>query len=72
MEAAQTAKQKAEEQVAALKQSHKAEMEAEKSHYEALLQKARSAQVRILPCSPEGGWQKASVAVYSLYNISVA
>ncbi len=48
MEAAQAAKQKAEEQLAALKQSHKAEMEAEKSHYEALLQKARSAQVRLL------------------------
>jgi hypothetical protein len=45
VEAAQAAKQKAEEQVSALKQSHKTEMEAEKSHYEALLQKARSAQV---------------------------
>ena len=48
MEAAQAAKQKAEEQLAALKQGHKAEMEAEKSHYEALLQKARSAQVGTL------------------------
>ncbi len=48
VEAAQAAKQKAEEQLAALKQSHKAEMEAEKSHYEVLLQKARSAQVGIL------------------------
>ena len=45
VEAAQAARQKAEEQIAALTQSHKAEMEAEKSHYEALLQKARSAQV---------------------------
>lgn len=45
VEAAQAAKQKAEEQVGALRQSHKAEMEAEKSHYEALLQKARAAQV---------------------------
>ena len=44
VDAAQAAKQKAEEQVAGLKQSHKAEMEAEKLHYEALLQKARSAQ----------------------------
>lgn len=44
VDAAQAAKQKAEEQVASLKQSHKAEMEAEKLHYEALLQKARSAQ----------------------------
>ncbi len=48
VEAAQAAKQKAEEQVAAVKQGHKAEMEAEKSHYEALLQKARSAQVGTL------------------------
>lgn len=45
VEATQASKQRAEEQVAALKQSHKAEVEAEKSHYEALLQKARSAQV---------------------------
>ena len=51
MDAAQAAKQKAEEQAASLKQSHKAEMEAEKLHYEALLQKARSAQAwPLLPC----------------------
>ena len=57
VEAAQAAKVKAEEGTAALRQAHKAELEAEKAHYEGLLQRARAAQARCtpaqhsLPCS---------------------
>lgn len=46
MEAALAAKAKAEEGTAALRQAHKAELEAEKAHYEGLLQCARAAQAR--------------------------
>lgn len=48
-EAAQAAKVKAEEGTAALRQAHKAELEAEKAHYEGLLQRARAAQARCTP-----------------------
>ncbi len=52
VEAAVAAKVKAEEAAAALRQAHKAELEAEKSHYEGLLQRARAAQVRPLHYPP--------------------
>ena len=48
VEAAVAAKAKAEEAVAALRQAHKAELDAEKAHYEGLLQRARAAQVQHL------------------------
>ncbi len=50
VEAALAAKQKVEEAMAALRQAHRAELEAEKAHYEGLLQRARAAQVRVPNC----------------------
>lgn len=49
VEAAVAAKAKAEEAVAALRQAHKAELDAERAHYEGLLQRARAAQVHRHP-----------------------
>lgn len=50
VEAAVAAKQKAEDAVAPLRQSHRAELEAEKAHYEGLLQRARTVQVVVAFC----------------------
>ena len=69
VDTAQAAKQKAEEQVASLKQSHKAEMEAEKLHYEALLQKARSAQAWPLLLCKLLSWLLSS-GLFLLYQVS--
>jgi hypothetical protein len=44
-EAAISARAKVEAELASLRQAHRAELEAEKAHYEGLLQKARAAQV---------------------------
>ena len=64
VESAQAAKQKAEEQLASLRQNQKAELEAEKSHYETLLQKARSAQAWLLLLLLQSG--EHSDAVYEV------
>ena len=51
VEQMQVTKQKLEADIAAAKNAHRVEVENERAHYEGLLAKARTAQVRLLPVS---------------------